>query len=184
MSEAFPPIGIMGPIGHGKTTVARLLSDYGGRRIIPFAEPMKQMLAAIGLTDADLYGAAKETPHPILCGKTPREAMQRLGVEWGRDLIGADLWVNAWRYKVEGSGVVRAIADDVRFANEVRTIREMGGEIWRVINPTKAVTEAHSSEGYWRQVEPDVEIQNSDDMAALKEMVRLAVQEREKLVAA
>lgn len=171
MSDTFPPIGIMGPAGHGKSTLAQIIAGYGGRRVMGFAEPLKGMLASLGLTGEDLYGEDKETPHPILCGRTPREAMQTLGTEWGRDLIGADLWVNAWRYKVEGSGIVRVVADDVRFANEVKTIRDLGGFIWRIVDPRKPIIEDHPSEGFWRQVSADVEISNNGDLDDLKAMV-------------
>ena len=62
---------------------------------LPFAAPLKAMFAALGIAPAprDDPRVWRETPHPLLCGRTPRQALQTLGTEWGRDCIGDDVWV-------------------------------------------------------------------------------------------
>jgi hypothetical protein len=92
------------------------------------------MLRSLGLNNSELYGHLKEKPSPLLGGKTPRHAMQTLGTEWGRNLISADLWTNAWLVPVQehlanGRCVV---VDDVRFKNEMQIIHGLGGELWCV----------------------------------------------------
>ena len=82
-------------------------------------------MAAIGLSAEQIDGSLKETPCDLLCGKTPRQAMQLLGTEWGRDLISPDFWVSAWSAAVDRAltgGAIGIVADDCRFLNEVAAI--------------------------------------------------------------
>ncbi|WP_319413848.1 hypothetical protein [uncultured Cohaesibacter sp.] len=68
----------------------------------------------------------KEEGDHILCGKSPRHAMQTIGTEWGRNMIHPNLWTSIWSRKaasVEGPVVV----DDCRFLNEAQTVSAMGG---------------------------------------------------------
>jgi hypothetical protein len=39
------------------------------------------------------------------------------------------------------------VADDVRFPNEALAIKEMGGEVWKIVRPGTENNESHSSEG-------------------------------------
>jgi len=52
--------------------------------------------------------------------------MQRLGTEWGRDMIGGSLWVAAWQRRVKAVRTSRIVVDDCRFPNELAAAREMG----------------------------------------------------------
>lgn len=130
-------IGFCGLAGSGKTALAEHLVQHHGFLRVPFAGPLKAMAAAFGLTAAGVAGALKEEPCETLCGKTPRQFMQLLGTEFGRELIGPDLWVNAWRrsaarYLEEAlvDGVpFRIVCDDVRFGNEAAAIRSLGGSV-------------------------------------------------------
>src|SRR5262245_6513313 len=89
-------IGLTGKLKSGKTEAALHLCKKGFTRV-RFAGPLKNMMTCLQLTDAEIEGMLKEQPCDLLCGKTPRYAMQTIGTEWGRALIGEDLWVNAWK---------------------------------------------------------------------------------------
>src|SRR5438552_1596949 len=91
------------------------------------------MMFALGLSNAEIEGHLKEKPSELLCGKTPRWAMQSIGTEWGRNLIGGEIWVNAWKRAIEGYPLV--VVDDVRFPNEAQAIKDAGGLLLRVIRP-------------------------------------------------
>ena len=85
----------------------------------------------MGLSREQVDGVLKETPSHLLCGATPRRAMQTLGTEWGRNMIGPDVWVRLTMHRVDellASGV-NVIIDDVRFDNEAEAIRERDGQL-------------------------------------------------------
>lgn len=121
-------IGFAGAAGSGKSTAAEFLEKGCGFRRVRFAGPLKAMIQALGLTPDEIDGHLKESPCELLGGKTPRWAMQSLGTEWGRELIGPDVWVNAWHRAVDNLPAhVHVVCDDVRFANEADAIRSRGG---------------------------------------------------------
>jgi energy-coupling factor transporter ATP-binding protein EcfA2 len=157
-------IGLAGPKGCGKSTIAKSLHVVETLTLLPllrgtpvsdkhavvrcrrFAGPLKAMLRTLGLTDAQVDGDEKELPCALLGGETPRHAMQRLG-DWGR-AIDVDLWVNATMlhvdpYLAEGAIVV---LDDLRFENEALAIRKRGGLIIQLERPGVAYTGEHASE--------------------------------------
>lgn len=145
-----PPhlIALTGPAGCGKTTIARQLADREGFRRVRFAGPLKAALRAIGLSEAQVDGDEKEIPCDLLCGQTPRHAMQTLGVEWGREQIGVDLWTNAAmmqvaRLRADWQSVV---IDDCRFANEAQAVREAGGHVVYLTGTRSHDVPTHASE--------------------------------------
>jgi hypothetical protein len=124
-------IGFAGRAGAGKTTAALHLVRHHGFERVRFAGPLKAMMRALGCTEEEVDGALKEMPCALLGGRTPRQAMQWLGTEWGRDMIAPDLWTRAWEHAVAGKP--RVVADDVRFPNEVAAIRRLGGRVIRIV---------------------------------------------------
>ena len=127
-------VGIAGHAGSGKSVVADYLMESYGYQRVKLAGPLKDALSAMGLTEREIEGDLKETPCDLLCGKTPRHAMITLGTEWGRDMIGPNLWTNTWARKAsklleQGFHVV---CDDVRFPNEADAVRALGGAVIRI----------------------------------------------------
>lgn len=123
-------VGFCGPAGAGKTTAACYLVGYHpGWNRCSFADPLRSMLRALGLKPEDFTHDKKEHPHQLLCGKSPRQALQTLGTEWGRQTIGDDIWIRAATHQIlnhiENGG--RVVMDDVRFDNEAGMIRALGG---------------------------------------------------------
>lgn len=180
-------IGIVGAAGAGKSTVALHLQDEYGAKRIRLADGLKRMLCAVGLTEEQVDGNEKLQPVALLCGKTPRWAMQSLGTEWGRKLIGEEFWVNvtvmaATREWMENPDLLIVI-DDVRHANEARAIRQLGGQIWTVRNPNiepdftwrgrlrrllRIDPPVHSSESEWRTIKADHVLRNFSTLDSLK----------------
>lgn len=159
-------IALTGRIGAGKTTAARVLEDLGYVRV-RFAGPLKAMLQALGCSEDQTDGGLKEVPSELLCGKTPRQAMQLLGTEWGRNLIGDKLWLRAWLNEAVKHPYV--VVDDARFANECAAVHELGGVIWTVVREGM-MPQDHASE---QQVLPsDGVIINNWSVEELGESVR------------
>ena len=158
-------IGITGRAGSGKSTAARVLVDAGWVRI-KMAGPLKDMLRAIGLTEDQIEGDQKEVPCDLLQGNTPRHAMITLGTEWGRDMIGGDLWIGIARRRIEAALAAgqNVVVDDVRFENEASVIRDLGGAVVHVERENE-IAVAHKSEN---GVVPDITCVNSGSLAALQ----------------
>lgn len=137
-------IGLLGRMQHGKSTLAKELRNYFGSRSVSsaFADPLKNMLFAIDLTEAELWGGEKMRPTSFLGGHTPRRAMQTLGTEWGRELIYQNIWVDAWERSLDRlSGHVDiVIIEDVRFVNEVEKVKALGGILIEVHRPSMEPT--------------------------------------------
>lgn len=148
-------IGFAGPIGAGKTTAAEHLVRAHGFVRIRFAGPLKDMMRALGLGEAEVDGDRKEVPCPLLCGRTPRWAMQTIGTEWGRELIHPDLWTTIWAARV-AAATAPVVADDVRFPNEVAGIHRLGGIVIRVTRPGVAAA-GHASEAQALEVDGEIE---------------------------
>lgn len=160
-------IGLCGLAGSGKSTIAdTLVLSYGFRRH-RFAGPLKDMLKAIGLTDAHVDGELKTLPCELLGNNSPRFAMQTLGTEWGRTFMGPNFWVNLARDRVRrdlesGHSVV---LDDVRFQSEVDMVHELHGKVVRVERPGLKAG-SHVSEAL--AFEPDVTIRNNHTLESLR----------------
>lgn len=154
-------IALSGPAGSGKSTAAKYLVEWRGFTLVKFAAPLKDMLRAIGLSEHEIEGDLKQVPSDILCGQTPRHAMQTLGTEWGRDCIGSEFWVNAWARRV--STLSRVVCDDCRFENEAEAIRKFDGMIIG-LSGRGGIEGSHVSE---KGVSPDFILNNSGDIKNL-----------------
>jgi len=154
-------IAIAGYKGSGKSVMARtLLHEHiaihrGNAVVLKLAQPLKDMLRAIGLGYNELEGHAKEAPCTILCGRTPRHAMQTLGTEW-RNMIHPHLFVRIWRQRaaelVGASYLV--ICDDLRFQHELEMIREFPSSVWFVERPGYSAADTRKKrwwQSYWRK---------------------------------
>lgn len=164
-------IGFAGAIGAGKTTAADHLVQAHGFVRHRFAGPLKDMMRALGLSPAEVDGDRKEQPSELLCGRTPRWAMQSIGTEWGRDLIHPDLWATIFAARAGAalaSGARGVVADDVRFQNEVDTIHRLGGIVVRVARPAIG-RHGHASE--LQALAVDHEILNDGPVLALQAKV-------------
>jgi hypothetical protein len=95
-------------------------------------------------------GRDKEVVDPLI-GVSPREAMQKLGTEWGRSL-NPDLWVNLMRAQIETGKHRKVVIDDVRFLNETLCVQALGGRVLVVANKDAPEVRGHASEaleGVW-----------------------------------
>jgi hypothetical protein len=161
-------IGLVGPIGVGKTTLGLGLIKAQGFISWGFATALKRALIAFvevqGCSHENaldmFYGKSKEQPSEFFNGKTPRWAMQTFGTEWGRNLISLDLWVNAWERAVQSFGPnAKIVVDDVRHLNEAEAIRKLGGKII-LLQRTSHTAGVHSSEQEFMKIAEDATLQN------------------------
>ena len=168
-------IGLSGLKGTGKTAVATLLRADALKHheifhIVTMAKPIKDMLGAMGLTNEQINGEDKNTPLDIIGGHTGREAMQTLGTEWGRAHMTNNIWVNLW--KQEAGRHQNVICDDVRFANEVQAVRDLGGINIRIENEGVENKDYHESERNVLTLDVDCVIINSGTLKQLVNKIK------------
>lgn len=168
-------VGLIGRKQSGKTTVSQMINLALDKkaRIVPMAEPLKLMLSAAGVPMWALHGTEKEknTPLDMLCGKTGRQAMQTLGTEWGRDIVGMSLWTNIWKERVKflmEDGVEHIICDDIRRYDEATTVDGLGGYTIMVTRAGDEQVDQHASERYIEQLPFHYKIENDGTMEDLK----------------
>jgi len=153
-------IGIAGQARSGKDTLASYMLDNldGIWLRSSFADPIKEMLRAIGVDCSDDKKAVVSDDY----GVTPRHMMQTLGTEWGRHMIDGDIWVKAFARLNAGECV---IVPDVRFENEAELVREHGVLIHLV--GRGGIEGNHVSENAIAFKPGDIVIDNSRDLAWL-----------------
>lgn len=170
-------IGMNGLKHSGKTEATKVLVRKFGFVEMKFAFWLKAMLLAIGLTEEEIEGIMKEEPNPMLCGKTNRYAMETLGHDWGRMMIGMDFWVNLAVRKAKDSALHKIVFSDCRYPNEAQAIREhFNGRIWRMTRPGLVASDA-ASEQVQKQVVPDLTIDNSGTLVDLDERISLIMKQ-------
>lgn len=168
-------IGLIGPEGAGKTTSAAILEGQFGYMRLPFARPLKQMIASLGVAEKHIYGtpADKAAPLALFGGKSARWAMQTLGTEWGRECIGQGFWGDVWESSARTGCVV---ADDVRFANEAERVKRLGGIVVCVVRNADDFNREpqHASEDF-ASVPFDVLVVNDGSIERLASRLEAAV---------
>jgi hypothetical protein len=80
-----------------------------------------------------------------------REIMQVFGSDICRRIFGQDIWIKAIKRRIDKSNADFFLITDVRFINEVETIRNVwGGQVWQIIGPQRGEDcikkDCHSSE--------------------------------------
>jgi hypothetical protein len=196
-----PPItliGLAGRAGSGKDTAADYLCERYGFMRASFAAPIKSMLEALfepmGVDHAYLHEPQlKGEPIAALGHLSARYAMQTLGTEWGRRLMGEDFWVHCLdaqlflapeRVPVHD----RIVVTDVRFPNETRWVRRCGGRTIRLQRHQAATAPAgtHESEAHADHLQADLLLVNNGPVAHLHDlldgaMLTHGIDEREPL---
>ena len=177
-------VGILGAKGSGKSTIAQHLKEQHRFVRYSMASVLKDMLRAAGLKEEHIHGSLKETPQDILCGKTPRWAMQSLGDEWGRQQIGQDLWVRLAEANLQEvvrqltilrrgeAGEIAVVIDNIRYPNELEMVRRQQGQLFLVRRPSveprkRWLRKEHASETLWRKAEADFTVFNDGSKDSL-----------------
>lgn len=161
-------IGIAGPARVGKDTAARFVEAAVGGYIYPLAKPMKAMIkAGFGIDLYDPYWAGRKEDVIPAIGKSPRQLMQTLGTEWGRQLISPELWLvlAAAQLIQRGPGM---IIPDIRFENEAAWVRERGGTILHLRRKHLEPVHQHESETGIKAIPGEVTIDNDATLVDLQ----------------
>lgn len=138
-------IGVCGFIGSGKDTIADYLTNFHGFRRESFANSLKDAVSQVfGWDRTMLEGRTKQSREwrdqvdtwwaerlgmPQL---TPRWVLQHWGTEVIRDGFHDDMWIASLENKLRTSKDDIVISD-CRFPNEIKSIKNAGGIVIRVV---------------------------------------------------
>ena len=169
-------IALCGAAGSGKNAVATILRRQHGFGVLAFADPIYDAVAAItGMRRRELEDRAiKERVIPWL-GKSPRELLQTLGTEWGRNTVREDIWIQ--RAMQAARHYSRVAICDCRFANEAEAVRRAGGFVWQVRRRAGGLsgsTARHASEAGVPERLIDLRIDNDGTLGDLEMAVDAA----------
>lgn len=173
-------IGLTGRAGCGKDTVARFLCEAHGFVQIALADPLRDGIKVmLGLTDEQLHNRDLKEASIDWLGKSPRELLQTLGTEWGREQVVPDLWLRVAARRIASIKasppclhVAGIVVSDIRFENEAEWLRAQGGALWHIARPGIACGNAgHVSENGITKANFDVDIANDTTIADLEELV-------------
>lgn len=151
-------IGITGNMRHGKDTLGLYYINTHGYVKLSFADPLKEACRQIfDLSQSQLHGDEKENIDDYW-GVTPRQILQYVGTELFRDQmvklipnIGKDIWIKVMDKKIKKifkGGAKGVVITDIRFENEAKLIKSLGGIVIKVVRPSSEIKGLpdHSSE--------------------------------------
>lgn len=171
-------IGITGRKFNGKDTLGNYLVNNFSYKKLSYADPIKDITRILfGFNEEQLYGSLKETIDDNW-NTTPRNIMQFLGTEIFRKQmnqvipnIGEDFWIKYLEVKMTNllkeNPNQKFVICDVRFPNEVESIKKLGGTVIRVKRELSTNNDLHESEKYIESLDVDFEIINNTTIEQL-----------------
>lgn len=166
ITKTYNLIGVHGRIGSGKDT----LTSYVLRRVqgwaqYAFAQPIKDAARVMfNFSETQLYGTpAQKAEVDEFWGFSPRTVFQKLGTDFGRNMLRDDVWLKRAEAEVAKNRAagVGTIISDVRFENEAELVRRLGGVVLHVEPPVSVSGVAtHASEAGIEFAESDLRITN------------------------
>ena len=168
-------IGIAAKARSGKDSVASVLIENCGYMRYGFSDPIKRALADwMGLSVIEIEMRKRED--------AIRKALQFIGTDVGRKMLGKDIWINYLKPRAMGALKIGycVVVPDVRFCNEADAIRDWGGVVWGVRRPNnedelKGDLALHASESEVELITPDQMFVNDGSVDDLRTAVREAM---------
>ncbi len=177
-------IAIVGKRGSGKDAFADVLSTERGYFKFKLATPIKTTMAHLMATlvgepsTANKYEAFMEDRWrkemdfvPFSDKVTLRRCMQLFGTEFGRDVLGKDIWVKSLLRRINKSLCDYVVVSDVRYVNEAEALSDAGAYIIRVVRDVPKLDGAadeHPSETEMDGIVADHTVYNNGSLDDLR----------------
>ena len=189
-------IGICGLIGSGKGTVADILVEQHNYEKLSFADKLKDGVSSVFGWDREMLEGdtdesrkwreeedkfwTEETGETV----TPRLILQLFGTDCMRNGFYDGIWVSLVKQELLKNKDKNYVIPDVRFENEAKMIRSLGGRICQVRRGPDPLwfrlykdlgqepIDVHKSEWAWANVQMDYILANDGTPEDLKNLVK------------
>jgi|TARA_B110000977_G_scaffold28272_1_gene36147 hypothetical protein len=189
-------IGICGLIGSGKDTVADILVQENNFKKLSFADKLKDGVSAVfgwdrvmleGNTEKSrAWREQEDTFWSNETGRTitPRLVLQEFGTDCMRNGFYDGIWVSLVKQEIQQNPNKNYVIPDVRFENEAKMLKSIGGDVWRIRRGPDPVwfrmyvdlqvepTDVHKSEWAWANIAFDNVLDNSGSLLELRSRVK------------
>lgn len=179
-------VALTGPKGSGKDTACGAYSEY---KEMSFADPLRVAVESLFCLESTKYMCPTEKEKEGAMGISYRKAMQGLGTEVMRKRLSEffpecgdddDFWVKHMKNRLTKEISIMTqnilynritphviVITDLRFLNEAKMIKDMGGKIVRINRPNLESDDEHVSEKEGLLIEHDHLIVNDKDRREL-----------------
>ncbi len=177
-------VGLLGPAGSGKSTIAAHLADRYNAQRYALAEPLKTLvMRSFEFTHNQCWGSQedKETIDSRY-NVSPRWMLQRIGTQGIRSVFGQDVWIDMLLARISKEHPPLAVIEDCRFVHEAQKILDAGGHVWRLESPDRETVadQTHASEAEWSSAPYDYII--APAARSIPDLLRLADEACKKFV--
>ena len=165
-------IGLYGDSRAGKDSTAAMISEYKNYEWRFFAHALRQILLDIDPYLPEIHrhlrSAVAEYGWNVVKGlsESSVDMMISLG-QSARDIINPDIWIVPVLSGVDPSENI--VISDVRQENEYNAIKELDGEIWKIVRPG---TKRRGMDGLLDHLPFSVTIHNNGTLADLEDIVK------------
>lgn len=176
-------IGISGQKRAGKSTLAEYIKKACAvrgwtTRQVSFADPIKFMLREVFIKEVPFStftdDSRKKDKVLIAPGTymTVREILQKVGTDCFRDVIHKDFWVYRGLAQIKGASEDIIIVPDVRFANELVALKNLGTTVFVERAGYEREIDLHPSETELLELKSEFDytlVSENGDLERLKE---------------
>lgn len=170
-------IGFTGQAGAGKDTCADIIMNtFESVELLSITEPLKKSCQILfNLTNEQLHDTIiKETVDPRW-NKSPRELFQWLGTDIIRNTFDPDFFVKNVEQRIMNSTNEYIVISDIRFNNEAKMIKSLGGKIIKIDRKDYSINSTHESENGIDHSLIDVYIANDSSILQLEKRLSLLI---------
>jgi hypothetical protein len=134
-------IGLCGQAFSGKDTAALAFQEYEEIDYFTFAKPLKDAVQLLfNMTHEQLYDSILKEELDDRWGKSPRQILQWLGTDILRENIDKNFFTKHMEQRIAKSKADCIVITDVRFENEAKVIKALGGKIVKITRPNVNTT--------------------------------------------